>query len=452
MLLLGQILNAICVLGSYVLTVSLTKNRVAGLFAAIITGFITPMPAYYTSWGRYTQLAGLLILPPAYILTTQLINESIKNNTKFSIYFKDRKNLSVIILLSIIVAGLFLTHYRVSVFYASMVIGYVIVKIINIIYKKQPIRNVFPMISIILTVVFTGVIMSAPWWPETIKTLFIPRLDIVNSQKPALFSDFSWAYLTPVYGQIAMILAGIGLLISIIQKKLFGILLIIWITFMFMLANLNSFGFPGADFVNNTSVAIILYIPISILAGYLVAEIFQIGQKPLQGYLRKIYLIVVSAATISAIILGANRILPILNPSTLLYREADSAALDWLDQNAPSDARIVINPFLWGYGMYAGNDGGYWIAPITGRLSFPPPALYGLSAPLSSEVNQISQNVIELSNDATSLHQFLVMNKIEYLFIGVRGGVLSANLLANSPLYEQLYSKNGAWIFQVMYP
>jgi hypothetical protein len=221
---------------------------------------------------------------------------------------------------------------------------------------------------------------------------------------------------------------------------------------MFLLANLNSLGFPGADFVNNTSVAIMLYIPISILAGYLVAEIIKLGQKPLQGYIRNIYLIIISAATISAIILGASRILPILNPSTLLYREADSAALDWLDKNTPSEARIVINPFLWGYGMYAGNDGGYWITPTTGRLSFPPPALYGLSVPLSSEVNQISQNVIELSKDATSLHQFLVANKIEYIFIGVRGGVLSANLLASSPLYEQLYSKNGAWIFQVMYP
>ncbi len=65
MLLLGQILNALIVPAIYLLTTSLTRSRKAGLFSALIAGFMTPMPAYYTSWGRYTQLAGLLALPAA---------------------------------------------------------------------------------------------------------------------------------------------------------------------------------------------------------------------------------------------------------------------------------------------------------------------------------------------------------------------------------------------------
>ena len=39
-------------------------GRIGGLAAALIVGVFTPMPAYYTSWGRYTQLAALLIAEP----------------------------------------------------------------------------------------------------------------------------------------------------------------------------------------------------------------------------------------------------------------------------------------------------------------------------------------------------------------------------------------------------
>ena len=32
-----------------------------------------------------------------------------------------------------------------------------------------------------------------------------------------------------------------------------------------------------------------------------------------------------------------------------------------------TDATVLINPFTWGYGLYAGNDGGFWISPLAGR-------------------------------------------------------------------------------------
>jgi hypothetical protein len=63
MLLFGQVLNAASIFAVYLLTTSLTGDKRAALLAAWIAGLFTPMPAYYVSWGRYTQLAGLLILP-----------------------------------------------------------------------------------------------------------------------------------------------------------------------------------------------------------------------------------------------------------------------------------------------------------------------------------------------------------------------------------------------------
>ena len=74
MLLLCQVFNALSVLAVYLLTTSLTKDRLAGLFAALATGFLSSMPAYYASWGRYTQLTGLLVLPVCAALLMRLLS------------------------------------------------------------------------------------------------------------------------------------------------------------------------------------------------------------------------------------------------------------------------------------------------------------------------------------------------------------------------------------------
>ena len=72
MLLYGQVLNALMVFPVYLFTTLLVNDRRAGVIAALIAGLITPMPAYYTSWGRYTQLGALAILPAAAALLAAL--------------------------------------------------------------------------------------------------------------------------------------------------------------------------------------------------------------------------------------------------------------------------------------------------------------------------------------------------------------------------------------------
>ncbi len=51
-LIFGQILNASVVFSVYQLAVQLTYRRDVGIAAAILTGFVSQMPAYYVSWGR----------------------------------------------------------------------------------------------------------------------------------------------------------------------------------------------------------------------------------------------------------------------------------------------------------------------------------------------------------------------------------------------------------------
>ena len=56
---LGQVINALVVLGIYRLGKSIFKKVTPALLAALLVGFAFQMPAYYVTWGRYTLLTGL---------------------------------------------------------------------------------------------------------------------------------------------------------------------------------------------------------------------------------------------------------------------------------------------------------------------------------------------------------------------------------------------------------
>jgi len=132
MLFFGQILNALTILVVYFFTTTLLKNKKIGLIAALIPAFFTPMPAYYTSWGRYTELTGLLILPIGIFFLNMLLNTdwnaSLLNDKKKPAWmYWQITAISVLIL-----SGLFLTHIRVTAFLIHFILAAAIILIIAI--------------------------------------------------------------------------------------------------------------------------------------------------------------------------------------------------------------------------------------------------------------------------------------------------------------------------------
>ncbi len=59
----GQVLNSLHVLTCAALASYFWRRPFAGVVAGVVVGLISIMPAYYVSWGRYTHLTGLLMLP-----------------------------------------------------------------------------------------------------------------------------------------------------------------------------------------------------------------------------------------------------------------------------------------------------------------------------------------------------------------------------------------------------
>jgi hypothetical protein len=438
LLLLGQVLNAGCILGMYLFTTALTHSRRAGLFAALIAGVFSPMPAYYTSWGRYTQLAGLVILPAALKLVLMALDDR-------STAWKER--LVLWGLAALACGGLFLTHYRVAAFLALLLAAYLLGEILRSLASQPLWQSLPPLLGRLAALAGLALVITLPWWPSLYASLIEPRLALTPPAPATLAVD--WGLLTPAYGRAALILAVVGLLWSILRARWFGPILALWVGLLYLSANQGLLRLPVDTGINKTSVEIMLFMPLAALGGFFIADLVDLLTGFLPPGLRRASLALLAVITIGLSMLGAQKLLPILNPATLLFRQADRSAIAWIDQNLGQDERFLINPFLWGYGLYAGQDGGFWITPLTGRGTLPPPVLYGLGeADQVREITQASRQALEHGKDPAALHTLMQEQGIEYLYTGRRGGAISPAALSQSDLFETIYHQDGVWIFR----
>jgi hypothetical protein len=435
MLLIGQVMNALCVLAVYLFTTTLTKDRLAGVAAALITGALSPMPLYYASWGRYTQLAGLLVLPACLYLIQMIVDHPWPSPKM--LYLTS----------GLACAGLFLTHYRVVIFFGCLLLAVFITETLRSL-DKQPVWKSIPFLAGSMGLVaLVGILATLPWWPPFIESMIAPSL-AQSAPRPEPLT-IAWGLLIPGFGRNVLVLAILGLVWSILRARWFGPMLALWVGLLFITANQGSIALPFASGVNKTSVEIMLFMPGAALGGFLAGELLALAAYPLPRIFKRPYwlVIVIGAAILG--VSGARRILPLLNPVTVLFRQADRPALTWIADNLPPDASFLINPFLWGYGIYAGQDGGFWITPVTGRQSLPPPVLYGVGKPADRErIIQASRKAIQAGKDPVALHALLEEQGLEYIYVGARGGALSPKALRESPLFETIYAQDGVWIFR----
>lgn len=448
----GQFLNAAALFAVYLLGYELTGSRLAGFLAALVASFASPMPAYYTSWGRYTQLAGLVVLPTGFVLLRQAYRPVIADAVEqaSSRWPGTAGRWWIPLLAAAVCAGLFFIHYRVAAFLLCLVAADVFVLFISRIRSPDPgwrldIRAL--LISTALTILFS--------MPVLIPVVFdlLPRLAVQWNQ-PGSVEAFSiaWGFLTAGLGRPMLYAACLGLLLAVVRNWRLALTTVLWVGLMFLAANLNRLGLPAGGFISNDSVVISLFLPLSILAAYPFVELWQFARRRGTTMSLAVGLPIVILATYT-ILVGSQRLLPIINSATVFLRSGDRNAAHWIEDNLPEEAGLLINPSLWGYGIYVGSDGGYWLSPLTGRQTFPPTLLYGhgLRADIAV-INQSTSSVMENAQDPTFLASFMRDNLLEYVYLGVRGGPISALELLQSAEFEVIYHQDGAWIFRLVNP
>jgi hypothetical protein len=169
----GQLLNILAALALYLLALRISDSRWAGVGTLLVAGLLASMPSYYVNWGRYTQLAGQVILPAAIYLTWVVVeNQELAIADRRWSVVGGRWSLAdwrFFILSWIALAGLALAHYRVLIFVVLFFPALFLLQL-----GRQPLLGVLTRMA----VVCGGALLALPWFARLIgcgSTRCLPR-------------------------------------------------------------------------------------------------------------------------------------------------------------------------------------------------------------------------------------------------------------------------------------
>jgi hypothetical protein len=160
---------------------------------------------------------------------------------------------------------------------------------------------------------------------------------------------------------------------------------------------------------------------------------------------------------------GAWNLRTIINPVTVFVHADDMAALEWVRENTPPDARFLINATGWLPAVDRGVDGGWWLMPLTGRWTSTPPVLYVHGPPDYVEQVQARSKQIASFEPGQEQQLYALMRREGITHIYIRDYYTNLNGARVSPpimphmfqdtdRFEQLYQHNTVTIFAVTAP
>ena len=371
--LMGQWLNACSVPMAYLLTARFTRSATAGLWAAVLTGFVNAQPAYFVNWGRYTQLAGQLILPALLVAWAEALNIRRKIRWPW------------MLTASVLTASLMLTHYIVSIFAGLFVLVLIGVALV----RSQNWREAGTVMWVSALTTLASLMLAAPWLLNTLNGYLVQNVSefvtgAVGAQRITEYSALNWP--DPFYLNKAIVaLAVLGLLLGIarglLRKTWHTLIFAAWTGCIVLAIVPNVVGLPGRGVIDVLTGYIALYLTVAPLAGFGLAML----QKWLQRLAHRRFAVPSRWVTLAAVfgmmglaVWGVTWQSRILDVGNQLVRPADLRAMRWIRANTPADARFLVNTFpAYGGTLIAGKDGGWWIPLLAGRPSTLPPITYG---------------------------------------------------------------------------
>jgi hypothetical protein len=435
-------------------------SRWAGVGAVFLAGLLFQMPMYYVNWGRYTQLAGQVILPIA-ILVLWTILES------------DQIDWKLIGLSWVTIAGLALTHYRVLIFSLLFLVAYPIAFPVTI-------KNRF--LNYIKKYFWIGCgagLLFLPWlvhvFAGQIPDTFFDQITTPASNLSAFSQQYNSVgdlsiYLPDIVWLLAPIVFGWG---TWRRDKGFA-LIALWWFLIYLAANPEQLNMPGAGAISNFAVFIAAYLPISILFGTSLSWIVEFGHDRLRIWRsgngrgeKSLVLIAASFLALGLFVLGLwgareqTRELNVIQHA--LVARPDIRAANWIRESIPQEARFLVNSFFaYGNSLAVGSDAGWWLPLLAERATTLPPINYGSeTGPIPQYREWINELIIEIQAEGINSQKVLKAlsaRKITYLYVGQRQGsvnysgpdLINPELALRSSHFIPVYHQDKVWIFKVI--
>lgn len=438
MLVFGQVMNAFISLSIYTLGKSLFRDWRPAAAAALLAGFVTRMPAYYLSWGRYTLTIGVLLLPLAMGLALRLTKKTAQRGEMLTF--------------ALLTAGVLLAHYFTAVLLAIFLILLAFIYLIP--RWKAPLTALLNFVRV-PGGAGLGLLLAAPWLLRVAKySSASARLDLpAPNTLETLFTNDRWGYISNLLGPTSnhalLIAAGFAIIIALVLPKsrprapwqgLFA-LWSLWLGVMSLPIGLRLRPFRPDHF------AIILFLPVALWAGWL----FWRAGRSLSRCLKKRWL----AALIPALlVLGWSAwSVPlssdIVNSVTVMTTQDDLNALDWVSENTPQDARFFINTASWLNNIYRGVDGGGWLLPYAGRWALVPTVFYSFSPDKASirELQDWGARASKISSCSADFWALVGEADFDWIYLREGVGTVQPEGLAGCTGIEEIYENESVHVY-----
>lgn len=140
----------------------------------------------------------------------------------------------------------------------------------------------------------------------------------------------------------------------------------------------------------------------------------------------------------------------VINSSTVLATEADLEAIEWIDENLPPEASFLINVSHWQYGSYRGVDGGWWITPLTNRMTSLPNGLYGMGDRVyADQVNAVAAKTNAVSGCSADFGDLVHEGGYTHLYLTQGKGSIQPDQLTDCPNSELIFSNKGVFLYRI---
>ena len=443
----GQILNILAVVSLVPLANKVGKSRWTGIMSLLLAGLLSNMPMFYLNWGRYTQLAGLVIIPAAaYIL--------------WSIFENERLNWRPVGLIWILMGGLALTHYRVLIFGALFAVPLFL--FYSVASKKHFTDNIR---RLALSGIGAGLIF-APWFFHVFsgKILQIFYSQVTTSANN--LSEFTQQYnaigdLFTYLPPLMWILLPFALAWGFWRRERNFAILALWWLLVFLAANPQWFGLPGAGSITNFAVFIAAYLPVNILLAAALAWLIN-GVATVERIRFTGLPALLSVFTVALGLWGASlRLGDVDIAQHALVTRPDLHAAEWIREHTPEEAVFLVNSFFaYGGTSVVGSDAGWWLPLLARRSTTLPPLTYaserGPRPDYREWVNSLTAEILQAGIADPKVLDKLARRNVTHVYIGQQQGQvnysgprLTAIALRDSPKFKEIYHQDRVWIFEI---
>jgi len=450
----AQALNGLCGLGVY-LVLDRKAGRVGAIVGATIVGLLCHQPAWYVNWGRFTQIAGQTILLVAWLVTWGTMSLYRESQT-----WRKPAVLWGTGLAAVLSSAVFLLHFRVSAFYLVLLGLTVVIEL----WKARKERHVA---SALLGMCAIGMVTLMLCMPALLPAAAFylganspSAISVGQGHDAAQVAETMRAYFGTSLNSVPflsarpwlLVLSGLGAVLALWKRNLLGIMNVVWVLVLYLIGNAYRLSMPYISFTNLGAILIMLYLPIGVIVGAAVESVIEpvgLSQKPRLMYLA-------SALVLFSGFIGSQVRVTEIEEYRYFVTPEDVAAMQWINQNVPSDAVFAVNTYFWLPGAFHGTDAGYWIPYFTGRKTTVGVMLNNLGTrEYLSSLTEASHVVSRLASAPTAegIARLWELG-VDYIYIGKKGGNslvdgLDLGALSKLPGVTPVYLDDGIAILQI---